>query len=88
MLYYNPLCISECLLPVSNSTPDGLEFFTCVSLKYANAPLANLKSVFTGSCLTLLVMVTVANATMSMMSNVALADYSGIPHGGINSLVI
>lgn len=50
--------------------------------------LANLKSVFTGSCLTLLVMVTVANATMSMMSNVALADYSGIPHGGINSLVI
>jgi len=50
--------------------------------------LANLKSVFTGSCLPLLVMVTVAIATMSMMSNVALADYSGIPHGGINSLVI
>lgn len=71
-----------------HSTPDGLEFFTCVSLKYANAPLANLKSVFTGSCLTLLVMVTVAIATMSMMSNVALADYSSIPHGGINSLVI
>jgi hypothetical protein len=71
---------------VSNSTPDGLEFFTCVSLKYA--PLANLKSVFTGSCLLLLVMVTVVIATMSMMSNVGLADHSGIPHGGINSLVI
>lgn len=76
------------LITSIHSTPDGLEFFTCVSLKYDNAPCKFKICIYWKLFAFTSNGNNFAIATMSMMSNVALADYSGIPHGGINSLVI